>query len=174
MNKTNLRDLISAIGLVILLKSNQNPYFTECVTLKFDGWPYITTWNIFHAPWSYVCHFIAICKFRLYTWSGNAQIGAKSSNFWLGVLLVTGTWRTPRVRNSSLFTPFERECAPVWCTASLTLPWCGSKKKTTPGMHHCQHTDMDWRLWIFNFCKVCYSQYEYTVSINCFFKEAYI
>ena len=36
------------------------------------------TGHLFHATRSYVCHFIAICEFRLELSSGNAQIGAKS------------------------------------------------------------------------------------------------
>ena len=39
MNKANLRDLIAATGLVILLKLDSNRRFFARVTLKFDGWP---------------------------------------------------------------------------------------------------------------------------------------
>ena len=38
-NKANLRDLIAATGLVILLKLDSNRRFFARVTLKFDGWP---------------------------------------------------------------------------------------------------------------------------------------
>ena len=37
LNKANLRDLITATGLVILLKLDSNPGFSARVTLKFDG-----------------------------------------------------------------------------------------------------------------------------------------
>ena len=39
LNKANLRDLIAATSLVILLKLDQNGGFFACVTLKFDWWP---------------------------------------------------------------------------------------------------------------------------------------
>ena len=39
INKANLRDLIAATGLVILLKLDSNRRFFARVTLKFDGWP---------------------------------------------------------------------------------------------------------------------------------------
>ena len=38
-NMANLRDLIAATGLAILLKLIQIINFSACVTLKFDGWP---------------------------------------------------------------------------------------------------------------------------------------
>ena len=38
LNKANLRDLIAATGLVILLKLDSNRGFFARVTLKFDGW----------------------------------------------------------------------------------------------------------------------------------------
>ena len=47
------------------------------MTLKFDRWPRKPIGNLFHAPRSYECHFIAI---RV---TGNAQIRAKSSFFTL-------------------------------------------------------------------------------------------
>ena len=39
INKANLRDLIAATCLVILLKLDSNRQFFARVTLKFDGWP---------------------------------------------------------------------------------------------------------------------------------------
>ena len=39
LNKANLRDLIAATGLVILLKLDSNRRFFARMTLKFDGWP---------------------------------------------------------------------------------------------------------------------------------------
>ena len=47
------------------------------VTLKFGRWPWKTIWNIFYATSNYVHHFVAICEFKLESWSGKAQIGAK-------------------------------------------------------------------------------------------------
>ena len=37
--------------------------------------------NLFHAPRSYVCHFVVIHKFKLELSFGNAKIGAKSLFF---------------------------------------------------------------------------------------------
>ena len=47
--------------------------------------------NIFDAPRSYACHYIAIWKFKLEILSGNAQIGAKSI-FWAHVTLKFEVW----------------------------------------------------------------------------------
>ena len=79
LNKANLRDLIAGTSLVILNKIQID--FSADVTLKFDRWPWKTIGNPFHAPKSYVCHFIAIHDCKLKLSSGNAQIGAKSSIF---------------------------------------------------------------------------------------------
>ena len=46
-NKANLRDLIAATGLVILLNLIQIIDFSACLTLKFDGWTQI------NSNWSY-------------------------------------------------------------------------------------------------------------------------
>ena len=80
-NKANLRDLIAVAGLVTLLKSDPNRFFSACMTLKFESWPQITIGNLFHASKSYVCHLIAIREFKLELSSRNAQIWAKSSIF---------------------------------------------------------------------------------------------
>ena len=49
LNKANLRDLIAANGLVILLKLDSNHRFSACVTLKFDGWHQKTIGHLFYA-----------------------------------------------------------------------------------------------------------------------------
>ena len=87
INKANLRDLIAATGLVILLKldSNrrffsretpnlgQNRWFFSRVTLKFDGWPSKTIGHLFYATSSFVQHFVTIGEFnfKLELQSGN-------------------------------------------------------------------------------------------------------
>ena len=48
LNKANLRDLIAATGLVILLKFDPNHRFLSLVTLKFDGWPWKTIGHLFY------------------------------------------------------------------------------------------------------------------------------
>ena len=78
-NTANLRDLIAATGLVILLKLNSKRRFFSPVTLKFDGWPQKTKGHLFYATSSFVQHFIAIGKFKLELQSGNAQSVSKST-----------------------------------------------------------------------------------------------
>ena len=86
-NKANLRDLIAATGLVILLKLDLNRRFFSLiwvnidaflsrVTLKFDGWPSKTIGHLFYATSSFVQHFVAIGEFKLELESGNAQSGS--------------------------------------------------------------------------------------------------
>ena len=82
-NKANLRDLIAATGLVILLKLDSNhgffsPYDFEVwwMTLKIIG-------HIFYTTSSFVHHFKAIGELKLELRSGNAQFGSKSAIFFV-------------------------------------------------------------------------------------------
>ena len=52
-NKANLRDLIAATGLVILLKLDSNRQFFARVTLKFDGWPQKIIRHVFYTKSSF-------------------------------------------------------------------------------------------------------------------------
>ena len=52
-NKANLRDLIAATGLVILLKLDSNRRFVPRVTLKFDGWPWKIIRHVFYTTSSF-------------------------------------------------------------------------------------------------------------------------
>ena len=54
LNKANLRDLIAATGLVILLKLDSNHRFFSHMTLKFDWWPQ----KNYRAP---LLHYIKLC-----------------------------------------------------------------------------------------------------------------
>ena len=65
INKANLRDLIAATSLVILLKFDPNHHFSACVTLKFDGWPWKTIGHLFYVASSFVHHYTAISEFKL-------------------------------------------------------------------------------------------------------------
>ena len=76
VNKANLRDLIAATGLVILLKLDSNRQFFTRVTLKFDGWPRKLIRHVFYKTSSFVYHFISISEFKLELQSGNAQFGS--------------------------------------------------------------------------------------------------
>ena len=81
-NKTNLRDLIAATGLVI---SNWSQIVdsSACVTLKFDGWPKKTIRHIFYTMSSFVNHLKSIGEFKLELQSGNAQLGSILAIFFL-------------------------------------------------------------------------------------------
>ena len=80
-NKANLRDLIAATDPVILLKSVRiHDFFSVRFTFKFDGWPRKTIGHVFHAPPSFVHHFVVVCKLKLELQSVNAQFGANL--FW--------------------------------------------------------------------------------------------
>ena len=57
------------------------------VTLKFDGWPWITIGQFFYAASSFVHHFIGIGEFILELQSGNAQFWSKSMIFFSCVTL---------------------------------------------------------------------------------------
>ena len=80
-NKANLRDLIAATGLVILLKFDPNHRFFSLVTLKFDGWPLKTIGHLFYTTSSFVHHFKSIGELKLKLQSGNTQFGSKSAIF---------------------------------------------------------------------------------------------
>ena len=80
-NKANLRDLIAATGLVILLKFDPNHRFFVPCDLNFDGWPWKTIGQLFYTTSSFVHHFKSIDEFKLELQSGNAQFGSKSSIF---------------------------------------------------------------------------------------------
>ena len=81
-NKANLRDLIAATGLVILLKLDSIVNFSTCMTLKFDGWPWKIIGHLFYTTLNIMHHFKAICELKLELQSRNAQFGSKSANFW--------------------------------------------------------------------------------------------
>ena len=54
--------------------SNSTIIFSR-VTLKFDGWPWITIGHLFQATSSCVHHSIIICEFKLELQSGNGYVG---------------------------------------------------------------------------------------------------
>ena len=81
LNKANLRDLIAATSLVILLKLDQNGGFFACVTLKFDWWPRKNN----KARLLYyikLCVSFQISEFKLELQSENAQSGSNSMISW--------------------------------------------------------------------------------------------
>ena len=78
-NKANLRDLIAATGLEILLKLDSNRRFSVRVALKFNGWPRKIIGHLFYTTSGFVHHFKSINEFKLEFQSGNAQFGSKST-----------------------------------------------------------------------------------------------
>ena len=81
LNKANLRDLIAATSLVILLKLDSNRrFFSPCdleiwwMTRKIIG-------HLFYTTSSFVHHFKSISEFQLELQSGDTQCGSKLTTF---------------------------------------------------------------------------------------------
>ena len=91
-NKANLRDLIAATDLVILLKLDSNSRFFASVTLKFDGCPRQIMRHVFYTTSNFVYHFRSISEFKLELQSGNAQSGSNSLIFFSHVTLQFDRW----------------------------------------------------------------------------------
>ena len=53
----------------------------DCMTLKFDAWPWKKTGHLFYATSSFVNHFIAIGQLKMQLQYGNAQFRSKSHFF---------------------------------------------------------------------------------------------
>ena len=70
-NKANLRDLIAATSLVILLKLDSNSrFFSRC-----DAWPRKAIGHLFYTNSSFVHHFKSIGEFKLEILSRSTEIG---------------------------------------------------------------------------------------------------
>ena len=89
-NKVNLRDLIAATGLVILLKFDPNHrFFSPC---DLEIW-WMTSKNYRATlPTSSFVHFKSIGELKLKLQSGNAQFGSKLANFLSCVTLKFDGW----------------------------------------------------------------------------------
>ena len=70
-NKANLRDLIAATGLVVLLKLDLNRRFFSPSDLEI-WWMTQKIGHLFYATLSFVHHFVAIGEYKLELQSGNA------------------------------------------------------------------------------------------------------
>ena len=77
---------------------SKSAIFLSPVTLKFEGWPWKSIGHLSYAALSFVCHFIAIGKFKLELQLGNAQIWVKIDNFfsamWPWNLFDGWPWKT--------------------------------------------------------------------------------
>ena len=71
-NKANLRDLIAATVLVILLKLDSNRRFFSPCDLEIWWTTRKTIGHLFYATLSFLHHFVAIGEFKLELQSGNA------------------------------------------------------------------------------------------------------
>ena len=82
-------------------------YFSCPGNLKFDWWPRKATGNLFHAPRSFVCHFIAIHEFKLQLLSGSIKL---ETHHWFSA-------------------PFALFLSHRWSQTEVTAlkPQCGSK-----------------------------------------------
>ena len=80
-NKVNLRDLIAATGLVVLLKLDSNHRFFWSAWPRFDGWHGKTIGHLYCVISSFVHPFVAIGEFKHELQSGNAKFGSKSIIF---------------------------------------------------------------------------------------------
>ena len=73
-DKANLRNLMAANGLVILLKLIQIVDFCKArLTLKFDGWPRKIIEHLFYIILTFVHHLKPFAEFKLELLFGNAQ-----------------------------------------------------------------------------------------------------
>ena len=77
-NKVNLRDLIAATGLVILLELDLNHWFSAHATLKFDEWTKRKVGHLFYTTSSFVHHYKSDGEFKLELQSEDIQFGPKS------------------------------------------------------------------------------------------------
>ena len=123
-NKANLRDLIAATGLVILLKLDSNRRFFSRVNFKFDGWPRQIRGHLFYTTSSFVHHFKSISEFKLKLQPGNAQLGSiKIDDFFLPCDLEI--WRMTLKNNRAPLLCYFKLCASFrshwWIQTGVTV-----------------------------------------------------
>ena len=98
-NKANLRDLIAATCLVILLKLDSIFYFSAHMTLKLFGWIKKTIGHLLYATSSFVHYFTAISEFKLGLQSGNTHFEWKSTIFLSRVTMKFDRWPWKTIGN---------------------------------------------------------------------------
>ena len=81
-NKANLRDLIAATGLVILLKLDSNCQFFSLCDLEIWWMTSKIIGRLFYITSSFVHHLKPLGEFKLEILSGNPQFGSKSAIFY--------------------------------------------------------------------------------------------
>ena len=128
-NKANLRDLIAATGLVILLKLDSNHRFFSHVTLKFDWWPRKIIGHLFYIISSFVHHLKPLGEFELQLLSGNAQFGSKSVIFcpvWPWNSMDLKNNRNPLLCYIKLCASFQSH---RWIQTKVTVRKCSIRAK---------------------------------------------
>ena len=108
LNKANLRDLIAATGLVILLKFDPNHRFFSRVTLKFDGWPWKTIGHIFYTTSSFVHHFNPSVNWN---WSYSPETLNSGQNWRFFVLCDLEIWWMTFENNRAPLLYYTKLCA---------------------------------------------------------------
>ena len=88
----NLRDLIAATGLVILLKLDSNRWFFSPCDLEIWWMTSKIIGHLFYITSSFVHHLKPLGEFKLELQSGNAQFGSKSAIFLSRVTLKFDRW----------------------------------------------------------------------------------
>ena len=104
-NKANLRDLITATGLVILLRFDSNRRFFSPRDFEFDRWPWKAVRHLFYTTSNFVHHFKAIGELKLELQPGNAQFRSKSAIFLSRVNLNVDGWHWKTIGDLFYTTP---------------------------------------------------------------------
>ena len=96
--------------------------FLSPLTLKFDGWPWITIEHLLYATSRFVHHFIAIVEFKLAWLSGNAQFGSNWAIFVSCILEISRMTlknkRAPLLSNIKFCASFHRH---MWIQIGVTV-----------------------------------------------------
>ena len=96
--------------------------FQSRVTLKFDGWPSKTIWNLFYATSSFVQHFVAIGEFKLVFGPETPTLGQIGWFFWpcdLEIWRMTLTNnRAPLLSIIKLYASFHHH---MWIQTGVTV-----------------------------------------------------
>ena len=118
MNKANLRDLIAATGLVILLKLDSNHRFFSHVTLKFD-WSGLDIKHLVYVPVGHMVLTIYVpCKF--FTCPANICTSPLKLMYTAGkiLLMASKNYRAPLVHYIKLCASSQ---TPRWIRTAVAL-----------------------------------------------------
>ena len=109
VNKANLRDLIAATSLVILLKLDSNlRFFSPCDVEIWWMTPPKKIGHLFYTTSSFVHYFKSISAFKLELQSGNVQFGSNRRLFELSDLAI---WRMTLKNNRAPLLCYFKLCA---------------------------------------------------------------